>query len=251
MKKIIITFLTLLFASPLYSQSSIIYETGTNLLVETGADVCADTIYINGTWSGGGTLCDGPLPVELISFTSSVSAEGRDVKLSWKIGKEINNSGFDIERKLVGINEWKKISFVTGKGNSNTPVQYSYDDKKLNCGKYNYRLKQIDFNGIFKYYTLNEAVEVAAPIKFNLNQNYPNPFNPNTKIDFELPIDCKVTIKVYDITGREIILLLNNEFKKADYYTVDFNGNNFASGVYFYRLVTEGFTETKKMLLIK
>jgi hypothetical protein len=190
-----------------------------------------------------------PLPVKFISLTSNVS--GRNIILNWKTSFEKNNSGFDIERKISGTNEWKKISFVTGKGNSNVPVQYTYEDKKLNCGKYNYRFKQIDYNGNFEYFALNGEVEISNPGKFILNQNYPNPFNPKTKIDFELPVDCKVTLKVYDITGRDIVVLLNNEFKKTDYYTIEFDGSRFSSGLYFYRLITDGFSETKKMILLK
>jgi hypothetical protein len=244
----LIFFLNSLF---LYSQSSIVYDAGTNIDVGTGADICAGDVYINGTYSGGGTKCNGPLPVELVSFTSSISTKERDVILTWKTGTEINNSGFDVERKFFGKDEWNKISFVAGKGNSKTIVQYSYEDKKLNCGKYNYRLKQIDYNGNYEYFVLTGEVDIATPRKFNLSQNYPNPFNPRTKIDFELPIDCRVTLKIFDITGREIAILLNNEFKTADYYTIDFDGSNLSSGVYFYRLLTEKFTNVKRMLMIK
>jgi hypothetical protein len=98
---------------------------------------------------------------------------------------------------------------------------------------------------------MNSAVEIAVPKKFDLSQNYPNPFNPSTKIDFELPVDCKVTLKIYDITGREIAVLLNNELRTADYYTIDFNGSSFASGVYFYRLIADKFVQVKKMVLLK
>jgi hypothetical protein len=251
MKNILFLLLILSLTTLLHSQSSIVYDVGTNLEVGSGADLCASNVYINGTWSGGGTLCNGPLPIELVSFTSSISTKGRDVTLTWKTGTEINNSGFDVERKIFGKNEWNKISFVAGKGNSKTIVQYSYEDKKLNCGKYNYRLKQIDYNGNYEYFVLNGEVDIATPRKFNLSQNYPNPFNPVTKIDFELPVDCKVTIKVFDITGREIIVLLNNEFKTADYYTLSFDASNLASGVYFYKIVADNFVETRKMLMIK
>jgi hypothetical protein len=251
MKIIIITFTVFLISSLAYGQSSIVYDVGTTIQVEIGTDICADSKTINGTWIGGGTFCEGALPVELISFTSSVSMQGRDVTLTWKTDKEINNSGFNVDRKIKGTNEWKKITFVQGKGNSETHVQYTFVDKKLNSGKYNYRLKQVDYNGNYKYYDLNSEVEIGLPKKFNLSQNYPNPFNPNTKIDFELPLDGKVSIAVYDITGREIAVLLNNEFRIAGYYTADFNGSRFSSGVYFYRFASEKYNQTKKMMIIK
>jgi hypothetical protein len=240
-------------SSLLYSQSSIIYETGTNLHVEIGADLCSDSITFNGTYSGGGTFCDGSLPVELISFTSSISMKEREVTLIWKTEKEINNRGFEIERAEVRSEkfEFRKIGYRQGKGTVSTPTNYTFVDRKLQTGKYKYRLKQIDYNGNFQYFSLKGDIEISLPRKFDLSQNYPNPFNPKTKIEFELPIDCKVTIKIYDIAGREIIVILNNEFRLANYYSVDFNGINFSSGVYFYRLTTDNFSETKKMIMVK
>jgi len=89
------------------------------------------------------------------------------------------------------------------------------------------------------------------PTEFALHQNYPNPFNPATKISFDLPQDSRVNLVVYDLLGREVKRLVNNELKVAGRYTYDFNGSSLASGVYFYRLDTEGFTNTKRMLLIK
>jgi hypothetical protein len=197
----------------------------------------------------------GTLPVELASFTANVFT--RDVKLNWTTATEINNSGFEIERSNVKgetSNEWVKLAFVTGNGTKNTPTNYSFDDKKLNTGKYNYRLKQIDYNGNFEYFDLKSEVNIGVPNKYDLSQNYPNPFNPVTKIDFDLPFDSKVSIRFYDITGREIKTLVNDT-KQAGYYTVEFNGNNMASGIYFYRIEAEGsgqkFVMTKKALLIK
>ena len=189
-----------------------------------------------------------PLPVSLAFFTNSVS--NHDAVLNWKTSSEINNSGFDVERKSVE-SEWSKVGFVAGKGTTNLPTDYSYEDKKLSVGKYQYRLKQIDNNGNFAYHSLNGYVEVGVPAKYDLSQNYPNPFNPITKIDFQLPNDSKVSIVIYDITGKEVKTLMNNEFKIADYYTVMFNGSSLSSGVYFYRIVADKYVMTKKMLLVK
>ncbi len=88
------------------------------------------------------------------------------------------------------------------------------------------------------------------PIEFRLFQNYPNPFNPTSKIKFSLPKNLKVVIKVYDILGREVKTLIN-EFRTAGYYEVLFDGTNFASGVYFYRIEAGSFVDAKKMVLIK
>lgn len=188
------------------------------------------------------------LPVELASFTSSVN--GNSTKLEWSTVNELNNSGFDIERKISGSNEWKKISFVSGHGTTNNSQNYSYEDKNIVSGKYQYRLKQIDFNGNYEYFNLSNEIEIGVPKKFNLSQNYPNPFNPATKISFELPKTSKVKLSVYDITGKLASELVNGQ-REAGYYTIEFNGSSFASGMYFYRIEADEFTSTKKMILVK
>ena len=94
----------------------------------------------------------------------------------------------------------------------------------------------------------------SLPDKFILEQNYPNPFNPVTKINFSLPSASKITLKVYDILGREVAALINSELRTAGNYSVNFDGSSFASGVYFYKLVNEdnaGQSITKRMMLIK
>lgn len=195
-------------------------------------------------------LEDAPLPVTLESFTAS-NVNKRDVILSWTTNTEINNLGFDIERRLHD-ETWTKIAFQNGSGTSNTPVNYKFTDSKLNTGKYNYRLKQIDVNGNFHYYNLNTTIEVGIPVKLDLSQNYPNPFNPVTKIDFDLPLDSRVNIVIYDILGREIKSIVN-DFRKAGYYTVTFDASFLSSGTYFYRLLTSSDKSvlTKKLTLVK
>ncbi|MBL1121836.1 MAG: T9SS C-terminal target domain-containing protein [Ignavibacteriae bacterium] len=93
--------------------------------------------------------------------------------------------------------------------------------------------------------------------EFNLFQNYPNPFNPNTVISYQLPVISNVTLKVYDLLGREIVTLVNEE-KPAGTYEVEFNSHSglsgirdLPSGIYFYQLKTGNYIETKKMLMIK
>lgn len=193
-----------------------------------------------------------PLPVELANFSSLT--DRNNVKLNWSTVFEINNSGFDIERKLSNESVWNKIGNIAGNGTTNSPLSYSYSDNNLSTGKYNYRLKQIDFNGNFKYYDLTNEVIIGTPYKFDISQNYPNPFNPSTKINYDLPFDSKVQIKIFDVTGREISTIVN-EVKTAGYYTVSFNASSLASGIYFYSINAEGgnknFVKTMKMALVK
>ena len=88
------------------------------------------------------------------------------------------------------------------------------------------------------------------PKVYSLSQNYPNPFNQTTTIKYGIPQDGLVTIKIYDLLGRELIKLVNENLK-AGYYSATFNGQNFASGIYFYRIQSNNFVQTKKMVLIK
>jgi parallel beta-helix repeat protein len=101
---------------------------------------------------------------------------------------------------------------------------------------------------LLKHKTITHKVEI--PREFMLYQNYPNPFNPYTTIKYSLPTNEKVTIKIYDILGR-LVTTLVNEFKKAGYYDVKFDGTNYASGVYFYRIDAGKYVDSKKMILVK
>jgi len=157
-----------------------------------------------------------------------------------------------VERQSLssGKDTWTKIGFVEGNGTTNEPKNYTFADRKLNTGKYNYRLVQRDYNNRGVEHFLSNVVTVGVPKKYAISQNYPNPFNPTTKIDFELPNDSKVSILIFDILGRKITSLVNG-LKKAGYYTVEFDGSNFASGMYFYRIHTEKKKKVKKMVLVK
>jgi hypothetical protein len=197
-------------------------------------------------------LSDSPLPVSLSSFTSSVKLNS--VTLSWATTSEINNKGFEIERKEATSTDYTRVGFVDGNGTTNQVKNYTFTDSKLNAGKYSYRIKQIDFNGNFEYFSLNSGIEIGAPKKFTLSQNYPNPFNPSTKIDYEIPADSKVSISIYDISGKEVQQVVNAQ-QKAGYYTAQFNASQLSSGTYFYKLSVNNANGsevlTKKMSLIK
>lgn len=93
-------------------------------------------------------------------------------------------------------------------------------------------------------------VGYTIPAEFKLEQNYPNPFNPTTKIEYQLPKDGRVTIKVFNVLGQEVRTLLD-EVKSAGYYTIEFKSNGLSSGIYFYSLFTENYKMIKKMVLLK
>ncbi|MBN8568003.1 MAG: T9SS type A sorting domain-containing protein [Ignavibacteria bacterium] len=188
-----------------------------------------------------------PLPVELASFTSVVNRS--NVTLSWSTVQELNNKGFEIERNSFGAG-WKKVGYTEGHGTINSAQNYTFKDNNLTTGRYSYRLKQIDYNGNFEYYELSNEVVIGTPDKYLLAQNYPNPFNPVTRINYELPITNYVSLKIYDITGKEVSSLVN-EVKDAGYYTVTFDAKNLSSGTYFYKLNTDKFSDVKKMVVLK
>jgi len=188
-----------------------------------------------------------PLPVELISFTGTLLAND-NVLLEWTTATEINNYGFEVERKAEN-SEYEMVGFVTGSGTTTETRSYVFTDATVPEGKYLYRLKQTDFDGSFNY--SNEVeVEVIAPAVFALEQNYPNPFNPSTNINFSIAEASVVKIAVYNLLGQEVAELVN-EFKAAGLYTVNFDASEFPSGAYFYSIETPQFRQTRKMLLTK
>ncbi len=188
------------------------------------------------------------LPVELTSFDFSVS--GNDVTLFWQTSEEMNNKGFDIERNLDGAGNWIKSGNVEGHGTINENNNYKFTDRNVNSGVYHYRLKQFDYNGNYSYYDLSSEVTIGQPLNFQLMQNYPNPFNPVTNMEFRIPDLGFVSMKVYDMAGKEIRTLVN-ETKEAGFYTVKFDAGSLSSGIYFYKLQYAGKELSKKMLLIK
>ncbi len=188
------------------------------------------------------------LPVELTSF--SAVANGNKVMLNWITASEENNSGFDIEKRSYDdVNNWDKIGFVSGAGTTTLVNQYYFVEETSKAGKYVYRLKQLDYDGSFTY-SKEILVEVSNPNNYALEQNYPNPFNPSTNISFTMPHSSKVKLVVFNSLGEEIATLINGELE-AGYHTVQFNANGLTSGIYFYQLISDGFSQTKKMILTK
>jgi murein tripeptide amidase MpaA len=214
------------------------------------------------------------IPVYFISM--SAEAYANDVILNWQTYTEKNNKGFEIERvSLSGspVQGWEIVGYVPGSGTTTEPMSYSFTDENVDPGLYQYRLKQIDFDGTFVYSDVIE-IEEEAPLEFSLEQNYPNPFNPTTKIKYTIPTPPSsaplvkgeskaggfITLKIYDVLGNEIATLVNEE-KPAGSYEVEFSaiggsasgGNAYSlpSGIYFYKLEAGKFSETKKMILLK
>ena len=188
---------------------------------------------------------NGTIPVELISFSAAVA--GNSVTLDWKTSTEKNNQGFEIQRK--DKNEFRTIGFVEGFGTTTERQQYTYVDKDLNNGVYEYRLKQVDFDGNFSYSDVIE-VEIYNVTSFELRQNYPNPFNPSTKINFYIPENDFVNLSVYNLVGEKVGELVN-EALSAGEYNINFEGADLPSGVYIAQISAGNYNQSIKMTLLK
>ena len=203
-----------------------------------------------------------PLSVELSAFT--VEANRLSTLLCWRTETETNNAGFEVERRLVrglGLQvgeesnhepeTWNRIGFVAGAGTSNVPHDYSFDDKNLAAGRYAYRLKQLDQSGSFSYSQAAEVELGIAPREFTLGQNYPNPFNPSTTIEFTIPNDGRATLKIFDIAGREVATLVDEEMKASVIQKATFDASRLSTGLYVARLESGGKNLLMKMVLVK
>ncbi|MCK9408915.1 MAG: T9SS type A sorting domain-containing protein [Bacteroidetes bacterium] len=226
--------------------------------IASGASITDTSVTFSGisSFSQFAIGTNDPLPVELVSFT--VTAKNNAVEVQWKTATEQNNYGFDVERRAVddrhlqgdGHLAWKKIGFIEGNGSTNSPKQYSFTNKNLSAGKYSYRLKQIDRDGKFSYSQSVEVTINSVPKVFALEQNYPNPFNPSTTINYQLPVNSHVTLKVYDAIGREVATLVN-EVKEAGTYSTTFDASELSSGMYLLRLQGQDHVKVKKIMLMK
>jgi hypothetical protein len=187
------------------------------------------------------------VPVELVSFSCEVNFPS--VKLHWVTASELNNQGFEIERKTAEYNIWQTIGHLPGKGTTTNTTDYYFNDDNLIPAVYNYRIKQIDYDGSAEYSQAIDA-DLTTPTIFTLEQNYPNPFNPSTRITYSIPKSSFVTLKVYDILGNEIGTLVN-QTQEAGNYNISFNAENLSNGIYIYSLNADNFTDVKKMILMK
>ncbi|MBS1515897.1 MAG: SBBP repeat-containing protein [Bacteroidetes bacterium] len=174
----------------------------------------------------------------------------------------VNNVVWDdyvtIKYNSTGVQQWNVR--YNGNGNSSDQALGICLDASNNLyvtgqtwgtSSTNWDITTIKYSQLVSVYQQSNFI----PDNFSLSQNYPNPFNPTTKIDFDLPFESKVTISIYDMTGREVMTLLNGDLKTSGYYTMNINASALSSGTYFYTMKAEGgnnnFVQTKKMMLVK
>jgi hypothetical protein len=206
----------------------------------------------------GGGHTDTPVPggevaVELMSF----QALGRDgqVLLEWRTASEVDNLGFHIERSTDAA-VFQRITgrIIAGAGDSEMENTYTYVDKGLTNGTtYYYNLIAVDRDGTEGVASETPALVTPTarmPVEFSLDQNYPNPFNPVTEITYALPRDAHVTLRVYNVQGAQVATLAEAD-QKVGFYTVRWDAEEQASGVYFCVLTAGEFSRTIKMVLMK
>ena len=192
------------------------------------------------------------LPVQIVSFVGNFIG-ANSVKLEWQTISEVNNYGFNVQRR--NGNEYVTAGFVAGKGTTLEPQSYSFVDENA-TGSVEYRLEQIDNNGLKNYFgpimlNPNSVANDIVPAVFKLNQNYPNPFNPSTKISFSLAENGYTSLKIYNILGREVATLLAGNAEAGKRYVVNFGAENLPSGLYFSKLQSGNTVEIRKMTFIK
>ncbi len=205
------------------------------------------------------------IPVELTSFTAA-AADGV-VVLEWVTQTETENFGYHVYRSLAAEGDYAKITdqIIKGAGSSAEAHTYTYTDRHVQSGKtYYYKLCDVDYNGNQHFYgPISVSVATSIPLKsiegvpaeYSLGQNYPNPFNPETAINFSLKESGYVSLKVYNVVGQVVRTLVNGE-KSAGSYSLMWNGaddsgTSLTNGIYYYSLQVNGFSDTKKLVLMK
>jgi hypothetical protein len=198
-----------------------------------------------------------PLPIQLASFNASALSPTQ-TKVSWSTVSETQNYGFEVQRSANKSTGFASLagSFVAGHGTTVDQHNYSYIDATGGSGSFYYRLKQIDMDASVHYTepiqpTGTTDVKDRAPVVFALMQNYPNPFNPTTEIKFSVEYTGRATVRLYNILGAEVATLFDGLAEAGQYYRVRLDGSRLASGVYFYRLESQGKSDLKKMVLLK
>jgi hypothetical protein len=213
----------------------------------------ATTIESTTYFALGSITNDNPLPVQLSSFT--LTPRQRSIELVWQTESESENKGFIILRSESETGGYQEIASylntpaLVGQGTTASPTRYRYiDNRNIQPGRaYWYKLVDVDYSG--RRYE-HQPMSVQTAFEYALDQNYPNPFNPSTAIQFSLEKPGKTVLEIYNTLGQKVATLVNGELS-AGAHRYQWNASGLASGVYFYRLQSNEFVATKKMILVK
>lgn len=218
-------------------------------------------------------LLDIALPVVLSAFSADFDSKMDQVTLKWRTESEINNLGFDVYRGESPDGPFVKVNpaHIKGAGTDSTPHNYKFVDESAAVGKtYYYYIEAISFSGEReKSHIIKVIVDISGKVKvtglmqpttFALLQNFPNPFNPETWIPFHLAKDADVTVRIFDIRGKELRTIHLGQMPAGYYDTKgkavlwdgrDSYGEEVSSGIYFYNLTAGKFQATRKLTIIK
>jgi len=189
-----------------------------------------------------------PLPVELTSFEATL--DGEEVVLSWTTASETNNAGFDVQvraDRLDGV--WEHLAFVEGGGTTHARRFYQHRVASLSGGVHRFRLKQIDVDGGFAFSPVVE-VRIGAPARFALHGAYPNPSDGVAIIPFEVARSTLVRMDIYDILGRQVAVLVDEEHMPG-HHQVPLDVSRLSAGVYLYRIRMGDFQATRKLTVMR
>jgi predicted outer membrane repeat protein len=211
---------------------------------------CSDYV----TWMAGDSsgMIEGPLPVELTTF-QAFAGDGQ-VALRWRTESELDNDHFLLYKRKAGEGIFRVLTQIPGHGTTTEPHDYDYVDRFVqNSIAYEYQISDVDITG---RETIHEQIVSAtpsrsiAPLDFALYSNYPNPFNPTTTIRYDMKENGLVSLRIFDLLGREVVTLVNGQIS-AGTHTVVWDATGLPSGVYLCRMEAERFVETRKMMLLK
>ncbi|HHE64914.1 MAG TPA: T9SS type A sorting domain-containing protein [Bacteroidetes bacterium] len=211
---------------------------------------------------------DNALPVELAYFTVVSATQGN--LLQWRTESEIENLGFILESKTANtgwleIVSYKNDDTLMGHGTVSFATDYEYLDILVQTGiTYNYRLADVDYNGVVTYHATREILVEDNPLSSVVDgfsvKTYPNPFNPSTTIRYSIPVvetrhALSVRVNIYDITGKMVTTLANKE-QTSGWYEIQWNGTNqngkeVPGGVYLSRVTVGNEVKTNKLILLK
>ncbi len=207
-------------------------------------------------------LYDVPLPVTMKGISATI--EAGQIHLTFSTASETEMAGFNIYRSLLKdgpfelISSYKSNVCLRCSSNSTTGASYSFVDSKVTRGStYYYRVESVNTSGVAEeaHGIIEVLVPLLLPAEFAVSQNYPNPFNPVTLIKYQLPAVCHVSLRVFDVLGREVVTLVERQ-ENAGHHGVEFDGSRYASGVYYYKLTAidergKMFARTQRMVLMK
>ncbi|MFH1010282.1 MAG: T9SS type A sorting domain-containing protein [bacterium] len=211
---------------------------------------CSDYV----TWTAGdssGTI-EGPLPVELTTFEAIAGDE--QVTLRWRTESELDNSHFVLYKRKAGEEIFRKLTEIPGHGTTTEPHDYDYVDRFVQNGiAYEYQISDVDITGretVHEQTVSATPTAATIPTEFALHALYPNPFNPTTTIRYDVKETGLVSLKVFDLLGREVASLVHGTIP-AGSYSIEWNAGDLPSGVYLCRMEAERFVETRKVILLK